>query len=95
MKFYAEITQDNQPKNKAEKAGSELLKTLHKALIPSEEVRDRLIEDMRAVIPQINKENLRCGDIGSCVYRVPETDLITFSIGFCTTISFKPITQEY
>ncbi len=94
MKFFAEITQDNQPKNKAEKAGSELLFNINKALIPSEAVRDQLIDDIKEKVTAINKEYPRCGDVGTDIYKVSEAD-ISFRIGFCTTISFKPIIQEF
>ncbi len=92
MKFYAEITVNLKPKNKAEEACQNMAKNYNRALIGSKEIRDVLINDFKRTVDKINKDNRRCGDVK--ISHWTHEDEKTVAFGDSTHITFKKIVTE-
>jgi len=101
MKFFAEITSSNQPKNKAEEACQKLVAKYHKALATDETTRDDIIAAIEKGIESINSEYKRCGDVHTDKRSydwMPESESngeISLYIGTCTIITFRNVLNEF
>ncbi len=91
MKFYAEITLNNQPKNKAEEDCQLIALDFHKKLIASQQVRDDVCRFIQSAVKHINIKHYRCKDVhvGALNY-----ENLTVTIGESLQLTFKKITSE-
>ena len=91
MKYYAEITLNNKPKNKAEEDCQLIALDFHKKLIVSEQVRDSAVRFIQSAVKHTNTKHYRCSDVlvGSFNH-----DNLTITIGENLQITFKQITSE-
>lgn len=108
MKYYAEITLNNKPKNKAEEACQNLAIGYNHFLINSELDKQELVKELKHQVAKINRDNHRCGDVpvstwsGTSIFKsgdVIENKWLNasyFNMNFAnsTTLTFKPIKQE-
>jgi hypothetical protein len=95
MKYFAEITQNNQPKNKAETAAKELAHLFDQTLAISDAAKNDAILHIRNEIKKINHEHRRCGDVNVSQWIDPIYNHINLVIGGCTTLTFKRVKEEF
>lgn len=103
MKYYAEITANNKPKNKAEEACQDLAIGYNHFLIHSENDAKELVKELKHQVAKINREHRRCGDVpvstwsGLLSFKTPdgiEGQYHNINFGESTTLTLKPVKQE-
>ena len=92
MKYYAEITLNNQPKNKAEEDCQLLAILYNQALIPTNQLKDELYEHLRNEVKTINLKHRRCKDVHIGSYHHGKN--MTVTLGETTQLTFKAVLAE-
>ncbi len=92
MKYYAEITLYNQPKNKAEEECQKLAIGYNKTLLLSQKVRDDLYKFLEVAVKHINIKHYRCGDVAIRTHK--HGDSLTLTFAESTQLTFKAVSSE-